>query len=110
KSGGRTRIVSIVHSAVLLLTALALAPLLSRVPMAALAGVLAVTAWRMNEWSEIREIFGRRFKSAMFAFTATMVATMALDLTQAIILGVGLSAIIFVTQISRAKIVLSPVL
>jgi sulfate permease, SulP family len=110
KSGGRTRVVSIVHSAVLLLAALALAPLLSRVPMASLAGVLTVTAWRMNEWTEIREIFGRRFKSAMFAFVSTMLATVALDLTQAIILGVGLSAIIFVTQISRAKIVLSPVL
>jgi SulP family sulfate permease len=109
KSGGRTRMVSIVHSAVLLLAALVLAPVLSRVPMAALAGVLAVTAWRMNEWHEIRTIFGRRFKSAMFAFLSTMIATVALDLTQAIILGVGLSAVIFVSQISRAKIVLAPV-
>jgi sulfate permease, SulP family len=110
KSGGRTRVISLIHSAVLLMAALILAPILSRVPMAALAGVLAVTAWRMNEWPEIHEIFGRRFKSAMFAFVSTMIATVALDLTQAIILGVGLSAIIFVTQISRAKIVLSPVL
>ncbi|MCC7449188.1 MAG: SulP family inorganic anion transporter [Anaerolineae bacterium] len=109
KSGGHTRMVSIIHAIVLLLAALALAPVLSRVPMAALAGVLAVTAWRMNEWTEIREIFGRRFKSAMFAFLSTMIATVALDLTQAIILGVGLSAVIFVSQISRAKIVVSPV-
>ncbi len=109
KSGGRTRMVSIIHSIALLLAALALAPILARVPMAALAGVLAVTAWRMNEWSEIREIFGRRFKSAMFAFLSTMIATVALDLTQAIVLGVGLSAVIFVSQISRAKIVLAPV-
>lgn len=109
KSGGRTRVVSIVHSLVLLLAALVLAPVLSRVPMSALAGVLAVTAFRMNEWGEIRHIFKRRFKSAMFAFITTMVATVALDLTQAIIVGVGLSALIFVFQISRSKVVVMPV-
>lgn len=109
KSGGRTRVVSLVHSAVLLLAALVLAPLLARVPLAALAGVLVVTAWRMNEWHEIRHIFGRRFKSAMFAFISTMIATVALDLTEAIIIGVGLSALIFVFQISRTKISIMPV-
>ncbi|HEX2905675.1 MAG TPA: SulP family inorganic anion transporter [Phototrophicaceae bacterium] len=109
KSGGRTRVVSLVHSAVLLLAALVLAPLLARVPMAALSGVLVVTAWRMNEWDEIRSIFSRRFKSAMFAFGSTLLATVALDLTQAIVLGVGLSAVIFVFQISRTKINIVPV-
>ena len=109
KSGGRTRVMSLVHSAALLLAALVLAPVISRVPMAALAGILAVTAWRMNEWNEIRDIFRRRFKSAMFAFVTTLVATVALDLTQAIILGVGLSALIFVFQSSRAKVVFAPV-
>jgi sulfate permease, SulP family len=109
KSGGRTRVMSLVHSATLLFAALVLAPIISRVPLAALGGVLAVTAWRMNEWGEIREIFGRRFKSAMFAFGSTLIATIALDLTQAIILGIGLSAFIFVSQISRSKVVAEPV-
>ena len=109
KSGGSTRVMSLVHSATLLLVVLVLAPIISRVPMAALAGVLAVTAWRMNEWDEIRDIFRRRFKSAMFAFVSTLIATAALDLTQAIILGIGLSALIFVFQSSRAKIVFAPV-
>ncbi len=110
KSGGRTRVVSIVHSVVLLLAVFVLAPVLARVPMAALGGILAVTSWRMNDWHEIRQIFGRRFKSAMFAFVATMLATVALDLTQAIIIGVGLSALIFVFQISRSKVIKMPVL
>src|SRR5262245_21132375 len=53
KSGGVTRVMSFVHAAVLLLSVLALAPLLGRVPLAALAGVLMMTAWRMNEWESI---------------------------------------------------------
>jgi SulP family sulfate permease len=109
KSGGKTRVMSLVHSAALLLAALVLAPVIAHVPLAALAGVLAVTAWRMNEWGEIREIFRRRFKSAMFAFVSTLIATVALDLTQAIILGIGLSAMVFVFQISRIKVTLAPV-
>jgi SulP family sulfate permease len=109
KSGARTRMMSIVHSITLLLAALLLAPVISRVPLAALAGVLAVTAWRMNDWPEIHEIFHRRFKSAMFAFVSTLIATVILDLTQAIILGVGLSALIFVFQISRTQVLLAPV-
>jgi SulP family sulfate permease len=109
KSGGKTRVMSIVHSITLLLSALLLAPIISRVPLAALAGILAVTAWRMNEWDEINDIFGRRFKSAIFAFASTLAATVALDLTQAIILGVGLSALIFVFQSSRAKVLFAPV-
>src|SRR5258708_3931827 len=95
KSGGKTRVVSLVHSVALLIVALVLAQLISRVPLSVLGGVLAVTTWRMNEWPEIRQIFGRRFKSAMFAFVSTLLATVALDLTQAIIIGVGVSAVFF---------------
>ncbi|MBL8147731.1 MAG: SulP family inorganic anion transporter [Anaerolineae bacterium] len=109
KSGARTRVTSIVHAGVLLLAALVMAPLLGRVPLAALAGVLAVTAWRINDWVGIRGIFGRRFKSAMLAFTATMLATIALDLTQAIAIGFALSALMFIYQISRTKVVSKPV-
>ncbi len=109
KSGGSTRVTSLIHSAALLIAALVLAPVISRVPLSALAGVLAVTAWRMNEWDEIRDIFRRRFKSALFAFISTLIATVALDLTQAIILGIGLSAVIFVVQSSRTRVTLAPV-
>lgn len=103
-SGGRTRVVSFVHSAILLLSAFALAPLISRVPLAALAGVLMVTAIRMNEWSEIRWMFTHGFKSAIAAFAITMIATAALDLTQAIVIGVALSAIMFISRISAIAI------
>jgi SulP family sulfate permease len=109
KSGARTRVMSLVHALVILLAVLVLAPIIAKVPMAALAGILAVTAWRMNEWAEIRELGERKFKSAIFAFVSTMIATVALDLTQAIILGVGLSALIFVFQISQSKVFIAPV-
>lgn len=109
KSGGATRMTSIVHAAVLLLAALLLAPIISQVPLAALGGVLAVTAWRTNDWAEIRSIFRHRFKSDIVIFACTLVATVALDLTQAIVLGVGAAALIFVFQSSQAEVISAPV-
>lgn len=109
RSGGVTRLTCITHALVLLLAALIFAPVIARVPMAALGGVLAVTAWRTNDWAEIRQLFRHRFMSAIATFVLTFVATVALDLTQAIILGVGLSALIFVFQSSRMEITWAPV-
>ena len=104
KSGGRTRLTGVVHAMVLLASMFVLAPVMSHVPLAALAGVLLVTAWRMNEWESIHFIFGRRFKTAMATFLVTMVATVVLDLTQAILIGVALSGALFMSQISRMDI------
>jgi len=50
RSGAATRLTAIIHGFVLLAAALLLGPVISRVPLAALGGVLAVTAWRMNDW------------------------------------------------------------
>ncbi len=65
---------------------------MSQIPLTALAGVLMVTAWRMNEWEAIHYIFSRRFKTAMITFGVTLLATITFDLTQAILIGVFLSA------------------
>ena len=104
KSGGQTRMVSIIHALGLLLSIFLLAPIMSYIPLAALAGVLMVTAWRMNEWEAIQFIFSKRFRSAMIAFTITMLATITLDLTQAILIGTFVAGGIFLSQIANIDI------
>jgi SulP family sulfate permease len=104
KSGGRTRLVSIVHALALLAVALAAGPLLARVPLAALGGVLLVTAVRMNEWETLRFFAHRRLYHALLAAAVTMLATVALDLTQAILLGVAASALLFLRQASALAV------
>jgi SulP family sulfate permease len=105
KSGGVTRVAPIAHGIFLLLVALAAAPIIGRVPLASLAGVLMVTAWRMNEWHAIRFFFGKRLKHAMLAFVVTLAATVLLDLTQAILIGFGISTLVFMSQISDLHLV-----
>jgi SulP family sulfate permease len=109
KSGGQTRMVSIIHAAGLLLSMFVLAPFMARIPLAGLAGVLMVTAWRMNEWAGIRFIFGKRFKTAMITFSITLLATITLDLTQAILVGVFLSGAVFLSNISTLEVTVSEV-
>ncbi|WKZ48234.1 MAG: SulP family inorganic anion transporter [Anaerolineales bacterium] len=104
KSGGQTRLVSIVHAVGLLLSMFLLAPFMGRIPLAALAGVLMVTAFRMNEWAAIKFIFGKRFKTDMIAFTITMLATVVLDLTQAILIGSFLAGAVFLNKIASIDI------
>ena len=104
KSGGQTRLVSIIHALVLLASALVLAPVIARIPLAALAGVLMVTAYRMNEWEAIRFIFGKRFKTGMATFIITLLATVTLDLTQAILIGGAISAAVFMSQVANIQI------
>ncbi|MCC6298840.1 MAG: SulP family inorganic anion transporter [Anaerolineales bacterium] len=104
KSGGQTRLVSIVHAVGLLLSMFLLAPFMGRIPLAALAGVLMVTAVRMNEWAAIKFIFGKRFKTDMIAFAITMLATIVLDLTQAILIGSFLAGAVFLNKIASIDI------
>ena len=100
KAGGQTRLASVFHSVGLLISMFALAPVMANIPMASLAGVLMVTAFRMNEWETIRFIFSKRFKSAITKFLITMIATVVFDLTIAILAGVVLSCFLFIHQIS----------
>jgi SulP family sulfate permease len=109
KSGAVTRLASVAHGLVLLASAILFAPWLERIPLAALGGVLVVTAWRMNEWHAIRFYFGRRIRHAMAAFVVTLAATVLLDLTQAIVIGFGISSLVFMAQVADLQVVRQPV-
>ena len=92
RSGGRTRLAAIVHAAVLLgVVYLATGPV-SRIPLAALAGVLMVTAARMIPLHAIRGIF-RTLGSSTVVFIVTALITVTFDLVLAVVLGVVLSYI-----------------
>jgi SulP family sulfate permease len=104
KSGGQTRLVSIIHALALLAAALLLAPIIALTPLTALAGVLMVTAVRMNEWDAISFMFSHRFKTGIATFLITFLATITLDLTQAIIIGGILSAGIFINQVANLEV------
>ena len=109
KAGGQTRMVSIIHAIGLLASMFLLAPVMAKIPLAGLAGVLIMTAWRMNEWSAIHFMFDKHFKSDMLAFSITMLATITLDLTQAILIGSLLAGAVFLNRIASLEVDVSEV-
>jgi SulP family sulfate permease len=93
RAGARTRAAAIVHGVVLVACVLALGPLLERVPLAALAGVLMVTAVRMVEFSTVGRIL-RSTRSDALLLTATAAATVAFNLVIAVGVGVALASLL----------------
>lgn len=109
KSGGVTRLTGIFHACVLLLSIYLLSPVMSAIPLSALAGILIIIAWRMNDWENIRYIFKNRFRTGISKFAITMGATAVLDLTQAIVLGVAFSAVLFIARMADLDINISEI-
>ncbi len=104
KSGQQTRLTGIFHSVFLLASMFLLGGVMAKIPLSALAGVLMMTAWRMNEWEGIKFIFKHKFGTAISQFLITMIATVVLDLMWAIIIGVLYSAILFMVSSSKLKV------
>lgn len=104
KSGAVTRLAGVFHALGLLASMMLLSPLMGRIPLAGLAGVLMVTAWRMNEWETIRYWFKHGLKSSIAKFFITMLATVLFDLTTAILIGVVVGVIFFVAKSSGLEI------
>lgn len=109
KSGGQTRLASVFHSITLILSMFLLGGVMSRIPLSALAGVLMVTAFRMNEWAVIKQLFQKKLKHSILQFVITMIATVVFDLTIAIVIGVVAAMLIFVLKSCELKIALSDI-
>jgi sulfate permease, SulP family len=101
RSGVRTRIAALFHSAVLLLVVLIAAGPVGRIPLAALAGVLMVTAVRMVHLATMRSVL-RSTRSDAVAFILTAVITVSFDLIVAVAIGVVCAGVFALRNLSRA--------
>lgn len=101
KSGGQTRVTSIMQSVFLIICVFALPKVIAMIPLSALVGILFVTAWKMNDFKSIKNYVKYKMWDAIALFVVTMVATVLLDLTYAILIGVVFS---FVMLVANTKI------
>ncbi len=100
RAGARTRLSAVVHAFVLLGVVYLASGWVSRMPLAALAGVLMVTAARMIPVRTARTIFASTRSDAL-VFTATAFVTLAFDLIQAIAIGVLAAAFFALRTVAR---------
>jgi SulP family sulfate permease len=99
RSGARTPVAGMVHSLTLLGVLLAGASLAGRIPMAVLAAILFVVAWRMGEWSEIPALL-RQTKADIAVWLVTFALTVFADLTVAVEVGMVMAALLFIRRIA----------
>ncbi len=88
RSGARSRLAALTHAVLLLVVVLVAAPWVGRIPLAALAGVLIATAVQMVRVSSLTPIL-RATRGDAITMVLTAVATVALDLVQAVLVGVA---------------------
>ena len=97
RSGGATKIASIVHALFLLATVLVLAPIFAAIPLPAIAGVLIGTSARILNPHNIREQLRSTWQEAI-TFIATAIVTITIDLIWAIAVGIAIHFILKITK------------
>jgi SulP family sulfate permease len=107
RAGGRTPVSGMVAALTLLLILLVAAPLASYIPLATLAAVLFVVAYRMGEWQEIGAILQMDL-TAISVWLVTFSLTVFADLTVAVAVGMSLAALLYIYRIAETTTV-SPV-
>ncbi|WP_446750161.1 SulP family inorganic anion transporter [Streptomyces sp. Ncost-T6T-1] len=90
RTGAGSRLAALTHAGVLAVIVFAAAPLVSRIPLAALAGVLLATAVRMVEVGALRAM-ARATRSDAVVLVLTAVATLVLDLVLAVVIGLAVA-------------------
>jgi SulP family sulfate permease len=93
-SGGRQRLSGVAAALFLLGFVLFASPLIERIPMAALVGVMFVVVIATFEWSSIR-IMGKIPLSDAFILVLVSAVTVFTDLAIAVVVGVIVSALVF---------------
>jgi SulP family sulfate permease len=98
RAGARSPIAAVVHSLVVLLAILSLAPLVSYVPMASLAGLLLLVAWNMSEVGHFINIVRIAPKSDVGVLLLCYFLTVVFDIVKAVSIGVVLAALLFMRR------------
>ncbi|HTN62062.1 MAG TPA: SulP family inorganic anion transporter, partial [Devosia sp.] len=100
RAGARGPLAGMLHAVFVLLFMLVAAPLASYIPLAGLAGVLVVVAWNMAEKHEIATLLRTSWGDAI-VLLATLGLTVFRSLSEAIVVGFALGALIFIHRMSQ---------
>lgn len=99
RSGGRTPVAGIVHALSLLAIVLLFSRYARFVPMAAIAAVLMMVAYRMGEWHELARL-RQMPRSDAAVLVTTMALTIVFDLVVAVEVGMVLAAMLFIRRMA----------
>ncbi len=99
-SGGRGRLSGVVAGVMILLFVLFLSPLIERIPLAALVGVMFVVAQQTFAWGSLR-VAGKVPANDVLVIVAVTAITVVTDLATAVLCGIVIAALNFAWQHAR---------
>jgi SulP family sulfate permease len=105
ESGGRTRMSGLFEAGFVLVAVLLLGRWLAWVPLAALAGILIVVAWRMFDWNAIHLLRQRSTILDFFVIATVVVVAVATNLIAAAGAGVALAIVLFIRDQIRGSVI-----
>jgi len=106
KTGAKTPVAGMIHAITLLLILLLFAPLVSKIPLAALSAVLMMVAWNMSELHHFRHLF-KAPPGDVAILLITFALTVLVDLTVAVEIGMVLAAFLFMKRMGDISGVVS---
>lgn len=106
RSGAHGPVSGMLHALFILLFMAVAAPLAAYIPLAALAGVLAVVAWNMIEKPAIAILVRSGWGEAT-VLAATFFLTIFRDLTEAIVVGFALGSVLFIQRMSKTTAIVT---
>ena len=97
RSGAQSRLAAMVHSVSLFLCIFVASDVVSKIPLSVLAGVLIATALRMIEFKKLQS-FIKQTPHHLVIVPATAVATLFLDLVEAVAIGIFVAFLLSALQ------------
>jgi SulP family sulfate permease len=102
RAGARTRVAAITHSLVIVAVIMLAAPVVSRIPLAVLGGVLVMTAVKMVDHVRVLTVI-RAHASEAIVFGLTAVVTIAVNLVTAIEVGLVVAGLLALRAIASGS-------
>src|SRR5271170_864423 len=102
RNGATSPLAGIVHSGLLILVILLLAPLASAIPLCCLSAVLFVVAWNMSELPHVVRLLRGAPKLDVGILLLTFFLTVFVDLVVAVNVGVILAALFFMRRMAES--------
>ena len=100
RAGSHGPVSGMLHAVIVLVFMLIAAPLAGYIPLAALAGVLAIVAWNMVEKSEIAALLRTSSGDALVLLTTYLLVVFR-DLTSGIVVGFAIGGVLFIKRMSE---------
>lgn len=98
RNGGRTPVAGLIHAVTLFVIVLFFGKYAAKIPLAALAGILIMTAINMSQYRLCSKVIFRAPKSDVSVMLITFLLTVFLDLTIAIPVGLILASFLFMRR------------